>query len=85
LKNWSRHWLQEMTFNLEVYKNSSYRVELDSEPYIHQGEPMNWLVINNQYGTVEATTSALTNALLIADQFEQTLYKIVSTEDKVLN
>lgn len=63
-----------------VYENATYQVHLDSEPYTHEGEPMNWLVVNKEYQTVEASTSALPNAISGADQFDIVLRRLLEKE-----
>lgn len=68
-----------------VYENNSYKVVLDKSPYVHDGEPMNWLVINKHYETVEATTSALPNAILLCDRFSELIQSTLGTEERSLN
>ena len=73
---------RETTFNntLHVYQNSMYDVMQDMEPFVKEGEPMNWAVINRRYNTVEATISALPNAILVADELEDRMRKVMPNE-----
>ena len=56
-----------------VHENTSHYVAQVEDPYIYNGEPMNWAVINKEYGTVEATLSALANAMITCEQLHETI------------
>lgn len=70
---------------LNVHENERFKVVKDDEPYILDGEPMNWQVINKIYDTVEATTSSLVNAILVADQFNDSLAKLTEGIDRAFS
>jgi hypothetical protein len=63
----------EMTFKTVAYETGAYRIEKDPDPVIIRGEPMNWLVINIEHGTIEATVSSVPAAMQIADSFTEYL------------
>ena len=54
----------------QIYETELYVVVQDLEPEVINGEPMNWLIINKQYGTTEATVSSVPAALMIADELD---------------
>ncbi len=60
-----------------AYSNSKYLVQLATDPYILEGEAMQWEVVNIKYGTVEATVSVLPNAIAIANSFTGLLEELI--------
>lgn len=66
-----------------VYDNEYYLVMLDSDPYVSDGEPMNWLIINKLHNTIEGSVGPLPNAILLADQFSIVLKKQLKKDEDV--
>lgn len=58
-----------------AYANNNYRVEPLVSPIEHDGELLNWAVINETYGTVEARMSSLPGAMYAADNLDDYLRK----------
>lgn len=64
-----------------VYSAQYYDVykELPENVLEIKGEPMNWLVINRHYGTVEATVGPYPHAVMIAKQFDEDMQRLSHT------
>lgn len=71
--------------NKPVYDNEHYLVVKTDDPETVQGEPMNWLVVNKDHGTVEATVGPYPHAVMIADKLNYDMNSLTADENVTVN
>lgn len=64
--------------NDSVYDNGTYKVVKDDNPTVHNGENMNWLVINMEHNTEESNVATLCHAIALADYCKDSLQRVLT-------
>lgn len=71
--------------NKPVYDNEHYFVVKTDDPDYVQAEPMNWLIVNKEHGTIEATVGPYPHAVMIAEKLNADMGSLTADDSVTVN